>query len=114
MTDDDWVKNLTYISHVVPISAEELRLRTVGPTKEEAAEWARNAELREAEASAQRERYETRRREATGFERKVLDLHTPVASGYQSYACHGCDWGSYAQDYPEWPCRTAELALEDE
>ncbi len=103
-----------HVTVCVPISAEEYRMRTEGPTEAEQERWRREGEARDAEALARRERYEARREAATGFERKVLDLHAPAANSGGWCLCHGCDWGDYAQDAPEWPCATAELALNDE
>lgn len=62
--------------------------------------------------SDQRERYEARRQAATGLLRKVLDLHAPVdCDGIRE--CQGCDIGAYGPYWPDWPCSTAELVLED-
>lgn len=59
----------------------------------------------------QRERYEQRRQATTGFERRVLDLHAPNRIDWKfggfSLRCGAC--GSYE----DWPCSTAELALEE-
>jgi hypothetical protein len=41
----------------------------------------------------------------------VIDLHSPENTGYGLY-CMGCDAGAYADDSPEWPCRTIELILD--
>jgi len=41
----------------------------------------------------------------------VIDLHSPKES-YGGLYCTGCDAGAYAEDDPEWPCRTIELILD--
>jgi len=41
----------------------------------------------------------------------VIDLHSPEVSRGGLY-CLGCDAGAYAEDDPEWPCRTIELILD--
>lgn len=40
----------------------------------------------------------------------ILGLHTKESHEYGFSTCTGCDRGSYAEDDPDWPCRTI-LAL---
>ncbi|WP_130011982.1 hypothetical protein [Serinicoccus sediminis] len=40
---------------------------------------------------------------------KVAALHSPDPGRRSWLYCTGCDAGSYAEDSPEWPCRTALL-----
>lgn len=40
----------------------------------------------------------------------VRELHAPIREGRSRFAqCHGCDQGPHPEDYPEWPCSTAEI-----
>lgn len=39
--------------------------------------------------------------------RAVVELHSPTWSTW--WHCDGCDFGGWAEDTPDWPCRTVEL-----
>lgn len=43
----------------------------------------------------------------------ILELHKPVFSSWGSAVCHGCDFGGYEGESPEWPCRTWDLVAGD-
>lgn len=83
------------------------------PTDAERAEWKRQAaERKEAEAK-QRVEYSKTRQAATGVLRKILTLHAPVGEGMSWFTCGSCREGELS-DPVDWPCATAQLALEDD
>jgi dolichyl-phosphate-mannose--protein O-mannosyl transferase len=48
---------------------------------------------------------------------RVRELHTPVEQRYVksvAHYCHGCDLGPHPEDYPDWPCSTAEIVYTPE
>jgi len=40
---------------------------------------------------------------------EVRRLHRPVRHGGLWLECRGCDPGSRAEDYADWPCATADV-----
>jgi hypothetical protein len=52
----------------------------------------------------------------------VRELHKPVVRRFTALNgkpgmfvhCHGCDQGPRVEDYPDWPCRTADLVYTPE
>jgi hypothetical protein len=110
----DPFSDLHYISAVIPISDEEYRLRTQGPTDAERAEWKRQAEERKTAEAKQRVEYSKLRQTATGTLRKILTLHSPVGEGTSWFTCGECFDGGNMGDHVDWPCATAWLALEEQ
>lgn len=107
-------ENLEHKHVVIPVSDEEYRLRTEGPTEVERARWKREAEERKNREHQQRSTYTSRRLAATGVLRRIMDLHAPVGEGTRWYTCGVCYDGDYMGAHTDWPCETATLALEDD
>lgn len=52
-----------------------------------------------------------------GLAREMVQLHRPepdITHGddVRRWCCEGCDVEGYEWEYPEWPCRTSQLAAE--
>jgi hypothetical protein len=104
---------LKMISVCIPISREMLEgLRA--PTEQKLAEYRAKAEARAAERRAEVASHEAMVAAASGLLLQVLTLHAPVQDTRGLLSCHGCDYGGYDAEPPEWPCRTYVLARDAE
>jgi hypothetical protein len=99
------------ISAAIPISEQEHRDRTVGPTETERAEQARRHAEQLNRESSERELYTVRRESATGWLRQVFDLHAPNCLHGSWFQCGSCYDGGNMGDHEDWPCPTARILL---
>jgi hypothetical protein len=93
------------VAGMVTSSAEALWYENYvgGATPEDRA---RRAVARAAQERAMRGFRDALAKIADPVARAVLDLH---ATSHAREECDGCDLGTYAQDLPDWPCRTVLL-----
>ena len=105
--------NLQKHGYLVSITDEQLGLAEVWPVTQVSPE---------AQAAARKEReLEQRQRLITLTARlalapealhPIIELHSPGTQSWSLDECQGCDAGAYAEEAPEWPCRTINLILE--
>ena len=99
--------------YLVCITDEQLGLAEVWPVTQVSAE--AQAAVRKERELQQRQRLITltaRLALAPEALHPIIELHSPGTQSWSLDECQGCDAGAYAEESPEWPCRTINLILE--